>query len=128
LTCANGERYRLRSIGDLIEFDGAQVMQCVLDSGPCVDLNLIASKSLRAVHSRVHRLQEPLAMPTGGGGSTLIVPINAAVVVRPASGDVAGLEPWDLGVLPANNGHEFMLAPRAGSAPALVFLATVTED
>lgn len=126
LTCANGERYRLRHIGDLIEFDGALAMQCVLEAGPCVDLNLIAAKTLRAVHARVHRLQEPLAVPAGGAGSTLIVPIDAAVVVRSAAGDVAGLEPWDLGVLSATSGDELTLAPPTGAAPALVFLATVS--
>ena len=57
-------------------------MQCELEAGPCVDLNLIAAKSLRAVHARVHRLQEPLAVPAGGGGTTLIFPIDAAVAVR----------------------------------------------
>ena len=118
LTGANGERYRLRNIGDLIEFDGALAMQCVLEAGPCVDLNLIASKSLRIVHARVHRLQEPLAMPSDGAGSTLIFPIDAAVVVRSAGGDVAGLEPWDLGVLSASDRDEFTLVPRIGSAPA----------
>jgi hypothetical protein len=127
LTYANGGRYRLRNIGDLIEFDGAVAMQCMLVSGPCVDLNLIASKSLRTVHARVHRLQEPLAVPASGAGSTLIVPIDAAVVVRSAGGDVAGLEPWDLGVLSARSADEFALAPPTGSAPALVFLASVSQ-
>jgi uncharacterized protein len=126
LNCANGERYRLREIGDLVEFDGALPMQCVLEAGPCVDLNLIAAKTLRAVRARVHRLQESLAVPAGGAGSTLIVPIDAAVVVRSAAGDVAGLEPWDLGVLSATRGDELTLAPRTGAAPALVFLATVS--
>ncbi len=127
LTGANGERYGLRNIGDLIEFDGALAMQCVLEAGPCVDLNLIASKSLRIVHARVHRLQEPLAMPSDGAGSTLIFPIDAAVVVRSAGGDVAGLEPWDLGVQSASDRDEFTLVPRIGSAPPLVFLAAVSE-
>ena len=127
LTGSNGDRYRLRSIGDLIEFDGAHAMQCVLEAGPCVDLNLIASKSLPTVHARVHRLQEPLAMPAGGAGSTLIFPIDAAVVVRSAGSDVAGLEPWDLGVQSASGRDEFTLAPRFGSVPALVFLAAVSE-
>jgi hypothetical protein len=128
LTGANGERHRLRNIGELIEFDGAQAMQCELEAGPCVDLNLIASKSLRAVHARVHRLQEPLAVPAGGAGTTLIFPVDAAVAVRSAGGDVAGLEPWDLGVLCAWNRDEFTLAPCRGSVPALVFLATVSES
>jgi uncharacterized protein len=126
LKCANGETYRLRNIGDLIEFDGAMAMQCVLEAGPCVDLNLIAAKSLRAVHARVHRLQEPLAVAADGAGSTLIVPIDATVAVRSAGGDVTGLEPWDLGVLSARSG-ELTLAPPSGSASALVFLATVSE-
>jgi environmental stress-induced protein Ves len=126
LKCANGERYRLRNIGDLIEFDGAMAMQCALEAGPCVDLNLIAAKSLRTVHARVHRLQEPLAVAAHGASSTLIVPIDATVVVRSAGGDVTGLEPWDLGVLSARSG-ELTLAPPTGSAPALVFLATLSE-
>jgi uncharacterized protein len=126
LTCANGERYPLRNIGDLMEFDGAQAMQCALVAGPCVDLNLIASKSLGSVRARVHRLREPLAMPASAG-STLIFPIDAAVTMRSVGGDAAGLEPWDLGVQSAMSGDEFTLAPRTASAPALVFLATVSE-
>ncbi len=128
LTCANGERHRLRNIGELIEFDGAQAMQCELEAGPCVDLNLIASKSLR---SRACPGSPPAGAAGGARGrrgSTLIFPVDAAVAVRSAGGDVAGLEPWDLGVLCARSRDEFTLAPRRGSAPALVFLATVSES
>lgn len=126
LTSANGERYGLRRMGDLIEFDGAQTMQCVLKAGPCVDLNLIASKQLRAVRARVHRLHEPLPMAAGGRGSTLIFPIDSAVQLRSSSGQVAALEPWDLAVLSAGSGNDSILAPHTGSAAALVFLATVS--
>jgi environmental stress-induced protein Ves len=124
LSGANGERYRLHNIGEMIEFDGAQVMQCVLRAGPCVDLNLIASKSLRVVHARVHRLHEPLPMAAHAADSTLIFPIDAALQLRSPGGQVAALEPWDLAVLSA--GDELALAPRTGSVAPLVFLAAVS--
>jgi hypothetical protein len=91
-----------------------------------VDLNLIASKQLRAVQARVYRLQEPLRMAAGAACSTLILPIDAAVQLRSAGGRVADLEPWDLAVLSAGSGDEPTLAPRTASAAALVFLATVS--
>jgi uncharacterized protein len=125
---AEGELHVLRNVGDLTEFDGARAMHCKLTGGPCVDLNLIAAKTLHGVHARVHRLQEPIPLPAAGTGSTLIFPIDAAVVLHSADGAAARLEPWDLAVLPETSGGAATLAPRRpGSAAALLFLATVPQ-
>src|SRR5271170_5764644 len=49
LAFASGERRVLRNMGDLAEFDGALSTHCELLGGPCVDLNLMVSKSLGEV-------------------------------------------------------------------------------
>jgi uncharacterized protein len=128
LRCSNGERYSLRHVGELAEFDGAVPTQCELKNGACVDLNLITAKSLHGVHARVHRLQEPLPLTAAARGrSTLIVSIDAPVVLRAGGGDAAMLEPWDLAVLSDPSGNADSLAARHPSAATLVFLATVPD-
>jgi len=48
LKFGNGEQRDLRRTGDSVEFDGAMPAHCDLLQGPCVDLNFMVSKSLRA--------------------------------------------------------------------------------
>ena len=48
LRFANAEHRALRQIGELAEFDGAMAAHCELVDGPCVDLNLMVEKALRA--------------------------------------------------------------------------------
>jgi len=125
LKFARGGVRLLRDVGDVAEFDGALAARCELENGPCVDLNLIVTKSLAGVHARVRRLLEPLAL-AAADGSTLIFPIDAAVVLRVA-GAHATLERWDLAVVSHPTENADSLAPRDGGASALVFLATVPD-
>ncbi len=123
LKFARGGPRLLREVGDMAQFDGALATQCELENGPCVDLNLMAAKTLPDVRARVLRLQGPLAL-AAADGSTLVFPIDASVVLH-VDGESATLERWDVAVVshPADNAAS--LAPCDGGAPARVFLATV---
>src|SRR5271169_4131672 len=127
LKFSNGEERLLRDVGDVAQFDGALATQCELLDGPCVDLNLMVAKSLRGAHAQVERLHEPLALPAAPGRTTVIFPIDAALVVH-AGGTAAALEPWDLAVISHSTGQAGTLMPRDGSTAALVFLATLPES
>jgi hypothetical protein len=91
-----------------------------------VDLNLMVAKSLTGVHVQVQRLHQPLALPAAQGRATLIVPIDAALVVH-AGAEAAALEPWDLAVISHSTGQEGTLVPRDASTAGLVFLASLPE-
>jgi hypothetical protein len=60
------------------------------------------------------------------GWSTLIFPIDAAVLVQAGAGDATALEPWDLAVITHAAGRDGLVSP-ASAAPALVFLATLPD-
>jgi environmental stress-induced protein Ves len=62
LEFADGQQTALRHMGDLAEFDGAVATRCELLNGPCIDLNLIVSKSMRA-EVRVERVSESFQIP-----------------------------------------------------------------
>jgi environmental stress-induced protein Ves len=123
LRFGSGGRETLRRPGDLVEFDGALTAHCELLQGPCVDLNLMVLKSLRAA-ARVERGVESLVVAAAPGETTLIFPIDRAIVLT-LSGEETRmvLEPWDLAVLalPAHGaGHV-----RSLESPATVFLAAL---
>jgi uncharacterized protein len=126
LKFANGDERLLRAAGDMVEFDGALPTQCELLHGPCVDFNLMVAKSQHGAHARVERLRQPTSLLATRGWSTLIFPIDAAVRLHTGGGDTAALEPWDLAVISHAAGRDGLASP-AGSAPALVFLATLPD-
>ncbi len=130
LKFANGEERPLRAAGDMVEFDGAVPTQCDLLHGPCVDLNLMVAKTQHGVHARVERLRQPAPLPAAARGwSTLIFPIDAAVLVQAGAGagDATALEPWDLAVISHAAGRDGLISP-ASAAPALVFVATLPDS
>lgn len=126
LKFANGDERLLRAAGDMVEFDGAVPTQCELLDGPCVDLNLMVAKTQHGVHARVERLRQPAPLLATRGWSTLIFPIDAAVLVQAGAGDGTALEPWDLAVISHAAGRDGLVSP-ASAAPALVFLATLPD-
>src|ERR1700677_1377525 len=75
LQFGSGERCTLRSVADWVEFDGAMSTCCELLDGPCVDLNLMVSKSLRTA-ARIARLSEPKLVAAIRGETTLIFGIS----------------------------------------------------
>jgi environmental stress-induced protein Ves len=124
---SNGDRRVLEEPGDMVQFDGALAAECTLLHGPCVDLNLIAAKTLQPVEARVQRLDQPLAWTLSEHRSTLLFPIDAPLDLQ-VGGERAVLEPWDLAVIggPAL-WRAARLDRRAPDAPASVFLATLPE-
>jgi len=123
LKFARGATRLLREVGDMAQFDGALAIQCELENGPCVDLNLMAAKALPDVCARVLRLQAP-HVAAASDGSTVIFAIDAPLVLRTA-GLCATLERWDVALVSHPADGAGSLAPRDGGAPPLVFLATV---
>ncbi len=85
LKLANGEERVLRQIGDLAQFDGAVAAYCELLNGPCVDLNFMVSKSLRA-DVRIERVSEGLSVHASESESILIVGIEEPLILNLASG------------------------------------------
>lgn len=126
LKFSNGEGRLLRDVGDVAQFDGALATQCDLLDGPCVDLNLMVAKSLPGACAQVKPLHQPLALPAVPGRTTVIFPIDAALMVH-AGAAAAPLEPWDLAVMSHSTGQAGTLVPRDVSKAGLVFLATLLE-
>ena len=134
LKFGNGEQRVLRKIGDSAAFDGAMPTQCELLQGPCVDLNFMASKSLRA-DARIVRLdQGPTAL--SAPDSALIFSLEAPLLLDGDAGDAgdaghAGdavrLEPWDLAVFSQGTVRLRRIAPDPLSAPSAVFFATISH-
>jgi environmental stress-induced protein Ves len=127
LQFSNGKERLLRDVGDVAQFDGALATQCELLDGPCVDLNLMVAKSLPGAHAQVKPLHQPHALPAVPGQTTVIFPIDAALVVH-AGAAAAALEPWDLAVISHSTGQAGTLVPRDASAAGLVFLAALLES
>lgn len=125
LEFGSGERCALRSMGDWLEFDGAMSTRCELLEGPCVDLNLMVSKSLRSA-ARIERLQEPLRVAAIHGETTLIFAIQDPLSLDGGAGQSARLGPWDLAILSDCSVHLSKLAPGEDSAPSAVFIATIS--
>jgi environmental stress-induced protein Ves len=121
-----GESRELRSVGELVEFDGAGQTYCELLDGPCVDLNLMVSKSI-AVQARVARLDAGVAVAASLDQSTVIFGIDDPLLLESDAGETVTLEPWDLAVLRGSGARLNRVA--GGSIPTVgsVFIATLNE-
>lgn len=115
---AHGRR-SLRSVGEMLEFDGATATQGNLLDGPCVDLNLMVSKP-DPVEAHVDRVLEA-QVGAGREQMLLLFPIDGRVSLALDGGAETALEPWDLAVLSGGVGRLRALAPQA----AAVFFATL---
>jgi environmental stress-induced protein Ves len=124
LEFGSGERCALRSVGDWVEFDGATSTHCELLDGPCVDLNLMVSKSLRSA-ARIERLSGPMPVAAIDGETTLIFGIQDPLSLD-SRGVSARLEPWDLAILEDCSAQLNKMPPGDGSAPSAVFIATIS--
>jgi environmental stress-induced protein Ves len=126
LQFAGGERRFLRSVGDCVEFDGAVSAHCELLDGPCVDLNLMVSKSLRSA-GRLECLSKGPAAAANGAETTLIFGIQDPLLLDCSVGESARLEPWDLAILKDCSARLSKIASSAGSGPSAVFIATISH-
>ena len=134
LRFAEGGGAALRQVGELIEFDGALTAHCELLQGPCIDLNLMVSKSERA-DARVARCCEPESLRAAGDETLLVFPIDGGVTLAlesgksGKSGKSVTLKPWDLAVLSQGSARLESSTSTAGGCaaekPAAVFLATL---
>jgi environmental stress-induced protein Ves len=124
LQFGGGKQCALRSVGDFVEFDGAMATHCELLDGPCVDLNLMVSNSLRTA-ARIERLSEPKRLAAIHGETTLIFGILDPLCLD-STGGSARLEPWDLAILTDYSAHLSQMAELENSAPSPVFIATIS--
>lgn len=129
LSFADGVKKTLRQVGQLLQFDGAIAAHCELLSGPCVDLNLMILKSDRAA-VRVERVAESLAVSASLDETTLVFPIDGAIVLEVSETQPVTLQPWDLAILTNGAGHLHRLEPTQSAASAeapasAVFVATL---
>jgi uncharacterized protein len=125
LRFGDGINKKLRQVGELVEFDGALPTHCELLDGPCVDLNLMVSKSDRAA-VKVERFIESLPVSASRSESTLVFPIDRRIGFKASTGESATLEPWDLAVLSQCRGHLHRLGSQVhASASTSVFVATL---
>ena len=125
LKFGNGEQRVLQKIGDTAAFDGAMPTQCELLQGPCVDLNFMSSKSLRA-DARIVRLdQGPTAL--SAPDSALIFSLEAPLLLDGDTGDTVRLEPWDLAVFSQGTVRLRRIEADRLSAPSAVFFATISH-
>jgi uncharacterized protein len=125
LRFGSGKQCALRSVADLVVFDGAMATHCELLDGPCVDLNLMVSKSLRTA-VRIERLGEPKRLAAIPGETTLIFGILDPLCLDSGAGESARLEPWDLAILTDCSAHLSQMAGLKDSAPSPVFIATIS--
>jgi hypothetical protein len=125
LEFGSGDKCALRSMGDWVEFDGAMSTRCELLDGPCVDLNLMVSKSLRTA-ARIERLSEPTRVAAIHGETTLIFGILDPLSLDSGAGESARLEPWDLAILKDCSALLSRMARGVESAPSAVFIATIS--
>jgi environmental stress-induced protein Ves len=124
LEFGSGKRCALRSVGDFVEFDGAMATRCELLDGPCVDLNLMVSKSLRTA-ARIERMSEPLRVAANHGETTLIFAIQDPLSLH-GGAESTRLEPWDLAILQACSMDLSNMSRGEDSAPNTVFIATIS--
>jgi len=126
LKFAGGQQRVLRQTGDLAEFDGALATHCELLNGPCVDLNLMVSKST-AAEVRVERGVEQLEVLAAPFESKLIFSIAEPLLLTGDAGETLQLQPWDLAVL-SRCGARISKIPAVNlSAPSAVFFATISD-
>jgi uncharacterized protein len=124
LEFGSGQQGMLRSVGDWLEFDGAMPTRCELLDGPCVDLNLMVSKSLRTTAS-VECVSEPVRVTAAHGETALIFAIQDPLWLD-SGAESMRLEPWDLAILEDCSAHLSNMSSRANSASSAVFIATIT--
>ena len=125
LKFGNGEQCDLRQIGDSVQFDGAMPTHCDLLQGPCVDLNFMVSKSLRA-DARIVRLgQSPTAL--AALQSALIFSVEAPLLLDGDAGEPVRLEPWDLAVFSQGTVGLSRIEPDSRSLSSAVFFATISH-
>jgi uncharacterized protein len=126
LRFADGTHKSLRKVAELVEFDGALAAHCELLGGPCVDLNLMVSKS-DSVAVRVERFIESLAVSALRNETTLVFAIDRRCKLEITAGKTVTLEPWDLAVLSHGNGRLSRLESAHSSPSTSVFLATLRD-
>ena len=124
LEFGSGERCVLRDAGDCVEFDGATPAHCELIDGPCVDLNLMVSQSLRTA-TRIERLRDAQPVTAIDGETTLILGIQDPLSLV-GGGRSERLEPWDLAILNDCRAHLSKIEQLEDSAPSAVFIATIS--
>jgi uncharacterized protein len=124
LRFGSGVNKTLRQVGDLVEFDGALATHCELLKGPCVDLNLMVSKSDN-VAVRVERFIESLAVSAPRNETTVIFAIDRRFKLEIPKVKTVTLEPWDLAVLSQGSGRLSRLESANSAASTSVFLATL---
>jgi uncharacterized protein len=124
LRFADGAHKTLRQVGELVEFDGALATHCELLKGPCVDLNLMVSKS-DSTAVRVERFIESLALSAQRNETMLVFAIDRRFKLELTTGKTATLEPWDLAILSHCSGRLNRLESANSFASTAVFLATL---
>jgi uncharacterized protein len=124
LRFADGTHQALRRVGDLVEFDGAVAAHCELLSGPCVDLNLMVSKS-DSVAVRVERFVESLTVSASREETALLFAIDRRFRLEITAGKTVTLEPWDLAILSHCSGRLSRLESAHSFGSTSVFLATL---
>jgi hypothetical protein len=117
----------LRDVGDMAEFDGAWATRCELVAGPCADLNLMVSKSIKGARAWVERLREPRSLHPHRE-TTLAFAIDGVVSLDTGNGAATSLQAWDLAVAVPQD--RVVVGPAAldGSAAPLVFFATLDDN
>jgi uncharacterized protein len=121
-----GESRELRSVGQLVEFDGAGQTYCELLDGPCVDLNLMVAASM-PVKARVARLDAGIAVAAAHDQATVVFGVDDPLLLESDAGESTTLEPWDLAVIRGSGARLNRVA--SGNIPTVgsVFIATLDE-
>ena len=126
LTFGDGRRSELREMGDWVAFDGAGSPHCDLLDGPCIDLNLMTSQSLRAA-ARLEQLQGSLAVGAAPGQTILIFSLAGALLLGHEAGASTRLDPWDLAVVSQETVRLETVEPGMAAGPIAVFIATISQ-
>lgn len=124
LRFGDGVNKTLRQVGDLVQFDGALSTHCELLKGPCVDLNLMVSKSDHAA-VRVERFIETLAVSAPRNETAVIFAIDRRFKLEIPKVKTVTLEPWDLAILSQGAGRLSRLESANSATSTSVFLATL---
>jgi hypothetical protein len=116
----------LRDVGDMADFDGAWATRCDLTGGPCTDLNLMVSKSIRGEHAWVERVAEakPLKRPRA---TMMAFPLSGAVSLEDGDGAISTLQTWDFALVAPQDNVIIGPAPNVSGAP-LVFFAALDDN
>lgn len=114
----------LRAPGELARFDGGWRTHCALLAGPCADLNLIVSRTLRST-SRIVTVEQPAITPTAGWSSTLVCCVEGSVRLTNSTGESAELSPVDVARCAPPDG---LLTCEPSQGRALVFIAHLVGE